>query len=709
MKKTILFFVLILGTIFSFGQFSEKQNFGASELTAGDEMGSSVAIDGDNIAVGAYYYSASSSSPGTGCVFIFKKQGDNVVEQQQIIPSNTTYQADFGNAIDIEGDNMLVGAWGYTPDGDFNPGAAYFYHYDGTQWTDEQMVTTIVDYDLSFGSDVALSGNYAVIGAYGRNAMFLYKLQGTTWVAIDSVFGENSGDEFGTSVAIFGNDVFASSPSNGSGKVYYYIIDDDTLALVSSFVPSNGGNYGISVDYDGNYLIVGDDNKNNVHIYDKNNSWQEQIITPSDGSSTDHFGGSISISGNYIIVGSWAKNSMTGAAYIFENNNGTWVQSQKLVASNGDGNDRFGHSVAIDGYNAVVGAFYDNYTGSYSGSAYLFSAPPPPPPVITSQPQNAEICEGSMATFSVSATNADSYQWFKDSVQISDGQHFSGTTTSQLTVNNADQSHEGNYFCVVYNAQGTDTSNIAVLIVDLLPNADAGADTTICSDSVFLNAVTPYFGSGQWSIVSGSGSFADYQNPHTLVTNLSYGSNIFRWTVTSGACTNHDDVTVINNLPQITSQPADVNVATGEAFSLEVDVNGTISQYQWYKDFNAISNADQNIYTVSNASTDDSGEYYCLMQSACGQLSSDTVAVTVTDGNAISNIKMKKIYPNPADSYIEIPFDGTVTISDMQGKILIKQKIDNTHRVNIEKLAAGFYILKINNNQENLLFTFRKR
>lgn len=41
MKKTILFFVLILGTIFSFGQFSEKQNFGASELTAGDEMGSS--------------------------------------------------------------------------------------------------------------------------------------------------------------------------------------------------------------------------------------------------------------------------------------------------------------------------------------------------------------------------------------------------------------------------------------------------------------------------------------------------------------------------------------------------------------------------------------------------------------------------------------------------------------------------------------------
>jgi hypothetical protein len=54
----------------------------------------------------------------------------------------------------------------------------------------------------------------------------------------------------------------------------------------------------------------------------------------------------------------------------------TWPQMQKLLASDGAANDRFGYSVAIDGDYAVVGACTDDDKGNNSSSAYLFGFAP---------------------------------------------------------------------------------------------------------------------------------------------------------------------------------------------------------------------------------------------------------------------------------------------------------------------------------------------
>ncbi len=66
----------------------------------------------------------------------------------------------------------------------------------------------------------------------------------------------------------------------------------------------------------------------------------------------------------------------TGSAYVFRNNDGLWQQDTKLTANDAQHSDWYGVSVAISGDPgsevAVVGAILDVHLGIMSGSAYLF-------------------------------------------------------------------------------------------------------------------------------------------------------------------------------------------------------------------------------------------------------------------------------------------------------------------------------------------------
>src|SRR5947208_2334140 len=73
-----------------------------------------------------------------------------------------------------------------------------------------------------------------------------------------------------------------------------------------------------------------------------------------------------------MVVGAWLNNTNTGAAYIFERNQGgaeNWGQVKKLTASDGARGDGFGSSVSINADKVVVGASSKNV---YTGAAYIF-------------------------------------------------------------------------------------------------------------------------------------------------------------------------------------------------------------------------------------------------------------------------------------------------------------------------------------------------
>ncbi|MBL8695593.1 MAG: FG-GAP repeat protein [Planctomycetes bacterium] len=206
-----------------------------------------------------------------------------------------------------------------------------------------------------------------------------------------------------------------------------------TAGATSSIVPlaeqaymkaSNAGAndlFGRAVAMSGNTLVVGawgeDSNSTGVNGKQKNEkasnsgaayvftrvgtTWtQEAYLKASNAEHDDEFGRSVAISGDTIVVGApeessgaagvganQSDNSLfgAGAAYVFVRSNGVWTQQAYLKASNPDGADNFGASVAISGDTVVVGAELEDGGSSGvggdqssnnaidSGSAYVFA------------------------------------------------------------------------------------------------------------------------------------------------------------------------------------------------------------------------------------------------------------------------------------------------------------------------------------------------
>ncbi|MCG8700239.1 MAG: immunoglobulin domain-containing protein [Bacteroidales bacterium] len=97
--------------------------------------------------------------------------------------------------------------------------------------------------------------------------------------------------------------------------------------------------------------------------------------------------------------------------------------------------------------------------------------------------------------------------------------------------------------------------------------SDAGPDIVICSDSTTLYGNNPPFGTGQWSVISGSANFENNNIYNTKVQDLGDGINILRWLISNGICSSSDDVIVTNNSPSTAIAGAD-NTICGDSTNL---------------------------------------------------------------------------------------------------------------------------------------------
>lgn len=166
---------------------------------------------------------------------------------------------------------------------------------------------------------------------------------------------------------------------------------------VAKLVPpdaSPNDSFGDSVSTSGDYAIVGapmddDDGQSSgsAYIYQTDGtSWTfMHKITASDAAAGHHFGQKVSMDGFYAIVG--APNAQgnepnTGAAYIFYRQFKfvppdllilVWEQKAKLIASDGQDGDRFGHAVAINDKYAVVAAPFAEDPEGEKGAVYIFT------------------------------------------------------------------------------------------------------------------------------------------------------------------------------------------------------------------------------------------------------------------------------------------------------------------------------------------------
>ncbi len=148
---------------------------------------------------------------------------------------------------------------------------------------------------------------------------------------------------------------------------------------------SGGDGFGNSVSIYGDTAIVGVPSKDasgadsgKVYIYRlTNGTWNlEQPLIAPDAPGGDLFGQSVAIYGDTVIVGATlndASGSNSGKAYIYTRTGSTWSLQQGLKAPDASANDNFGYSVAIYGDTVIVGAPFNDASGSDSGKAYIYT------------------------------------------------------------------------------------------------------------------------------------------------------------------------------------------------------------------------------------------------------------------------------------------------------------------------------------------------
>ena len=373
-----------------------------SDGNSSDYFGYSVSVSENIALIGAYQDDDNGSSSGSA--YIYRWDGSAWVLEQKLLPSDGDSYDYFGMSVSISGDTALIGA---CRDEDFNySGSAYIFRWNGSSWVQEQkLVPSDGDYATkNFGGSVSISGEYALIGAYqdddkgsSSGSAYVYRWDGSSWIQIQKLVpsdGEAS-DNFGYSVSISGDHALIGAykdDDNGysSGSAYIYRWNGSSWVLEQKLLPSDGNasdEFGISVSLSGGNALIGaywdDDNGSNsgsAYIFHwDGSSWvQTQKLFASDGESLNCFGNSVSIQGERALIGASGDNdngSSSGSAYIFNLNGSTWVQVQKLLPSDGESQDYWGQSVSISEENVLIGACQDDDNGSSSGSVYTGSLP----------------------------------------------------------------------------------------------------------------------------------------------------------------------------------------------------------------------------------------------------------------------------------------------------------------------------------------------
>ncbi len=159
--------------------------------------------------------------------------------------------------------------------------------------------------------------------------------------------------------ADLGDQLFKLLPDDGAA--------DDQFGISVAISPDGiGAIVGAVFDYDNG------PESGSAYLFDTTTGRQIAKLLADDGAEYDYFGISVAISGGTVIVGAvWDDDN--GSAYLFDiSNPANPTQLFKLLADDGAAFDSFGHSVAISGATAIVGARWDDDNGGDSGSAYLF-------------------------------------------------------------------------------------------------------------------------------------------------------------------------------------------------------------------------------------------------------------------------------------------------------------------------------------------------
>ncbi len=381
-----------------FAVWLQESLVSADDGQADDQFGTSVATDGNTLVVGAIH----DDDEGTdaGAVYVFQRSGGNTwTVAQKLVAPDAAADAEFGTSVAVSGDRLIVGA------AFADSGAAYVFERgaDGT-WLHDATLSFpgSPGPDARAGWAVAIDGDHAVVGAPGGNdlagpnvdgAAAVFFHDGSTW---DDGTVLGTGDAYGFSVGIDGERIavgdFGADPSgSNSGAAYVFERSGANnwgsgTEVAASGLQANDW-FGYSVAISGDVLAVGavaDDGPDNstsasgaAYVFRFGElGWGSGVVIRAEGAEpNEFFGHRVGAADGYVLVGTHQRpggpgNDPEGFARLYEDSDSGWTEA--LTRLGRDANFRFGYSMALGESSIVIGEPLADDRGATSGAVEVW-------------------------------------------------------------------------------------------------------------------------------------------------------------------------------------------------------------------------------------------------------------------------------------------------------------------------------------------------
>ena len=213
-----------------------------------------------------------------GKVYIYKKSESSWESDHTITSDSPVRSRRFGSSVMLSGDYLIVGDYENGPQ---HEGSAYIYKHDDDIWTRQATLKGgTITRNGDYGIAVAISNNYAVVGAMSENhptskskkklgAAYVYRREGTHWHLQAKLAPEDisKNDNFGSSVSISGNHIIVGTEKDNTSQGATYLYNNTQGVWEESFTfQADDGNtqdqFGHAISISGDYLAIGANNKN---------------------------------------------------------------------------------------------------------------------------------------------------------------------------------------------------------------------------------------------------------------------------------------------------------------------------------------------------------------------------------------------------------------------------------------------------------------
>ncbi|MCX6155853.1 MAG: immunoglobulin domain-containing protein [Candidatus Kapabacteria bacterium] len=289
-------------------------------------------------------------------------------------------------------------------------------------------------------------------------------------------------------------------------------------------------------------------------------------------------------------------------------------------------------------------------------------------PSVIKQPLPIQTCIGTKAIFFVDGLGTNlSYKWQKNGLDINGA---ANSATFQISsVNTLDV---GNYSCIV-SGDCTPPAVSQAAALSIFQNVFISTDLVAidaCEGTAASLSVTAsgdgltYIWTKDAAVISGQST-----NKINFTTIAKTDAGSYQVTI-KDACGNQVlsksvQVTIIAK-PSISTQPSNQTVSLGGTANFSVTAGGANLTYQWRKDGTGITGKNAASLQITNATTNDAGNYDCVVTNNCGSVTSNAASLQISGTN------------NPVLTLAQSSFNFPTTPIGVEIDTVLKAYISNT-------------------------------